>query len=326
MNVLLTGGAGYIGSHTAIKFIENNCNVTIVDNLTFGNKRLIPENADFLFSDIADEKKISQLLAQKKFDVVIHFAAYTKVGESVQQPEKYYENNYNKSKIFFELCLKNNITNIIFSSTGSVYGNVNEANILETQKTLPINPYSESKLKVEKYLQELDSKKLINAYIFRYFNVAGADFKLRSGLISNPDNLIKAICEVVEGKRNELTINGNNFKTKDGTTIRDYIHVSDLAEMHFIATKNLLQNNTKQLEVFNCGYGQGFSILDVINEMQSIIGKKINFRFGPPRKGDAETSVANTDKFKNKFDWHPKYNDLKLILKSALDWEKYYKK
>jgi UDP-glucose 4-epimerase len=322
MNILLTGGAGYIGSHTAIKFIENNCNVTIIDSLITGSKKLIPKEANFISSDIADKEKLSNILKKNNFDLVLHFAAFTKVGESVQNPEKYYENNYEKSKVFFDLCIKNKITNIIFSSTGSVYGNVNGENILESSKTSPINPYSKSKLKVEEHLKELTSKKLINSISLRYFNVAGADYKLRSGLMSNPDNLIKAICEVMNGKRPELVVNGNNYDTKDGTTIRDYIHVSDLAEMHYLASIDIIKNKTKKLEIFNCGYGHGFSIMDVIRAMQEVTNKKINFKYGPPRIGDADFSVANIDKFKKKFNWNPKFDDLKIILKSALDWEK----
>ncbi len=322
MKVLLTGGAGYIGSNTAIKFIENNFDVTIIDNLSTGNIKLIPKNSNFILCDISDTKKIQSIFDKIKFDIVVHFAAFTRVDESVKYPEKYHENNFNKSKIFFDFCVKNKLINIIFSSTGSVYGNVNEENILENHKTFPLNPYSKSKLKVEEYLQELYKKKLVNAYILRYFNVAGADPLLRSGLTSNPDNLVKAVCEFVSGARNELTVNGNDFKTKDGTTIRDYIHVTDLAEMHYLASKNLIQNKEKKFEIYNCGYGRGFSILDVINEVQKITGKKINYKIGPRRKGDAEISVANSNKFRKKFNWDPQYDDLNFILKSALDWEK----
>ena len=242
MKILLTGGAGYIGSNTAHKFIEQNFDVTIIDNLITGKKELIPKKSYFVHSDISDIKKIQNVFNNSKFDIVVHFAAFTRVGESVQNPEKYYENNYKKTKIFFDLCLKNGVKNFIFSSTGSVYGNVDEKNILENHKTLPINPYSKSKLMVEQYLQDLHSKNSINTYILRYFNVAGADHSLRSGLTSNPDNLIKAICEYVVGSRRELIVNGDNFKTEDGTTIRDYIHVTDLAEMHYLASKCLMNN------------------------------------------------------------------------------------
>lgn len=326
MRALLTGGAGYIGSNTAIKFIENNFNVTIIDNLSTGSKKIVPKNVNFIECDISDKDKIQKIFDKNKFDIVIHFAAFTKVGESVENPEKYFENNYEKSKIFFDLCIKNKINNFIFSSTGSVYGNVDKKNILESQKPSPINPYSKSKLMVEDYLKVLSKKNLINAYILRYFNVAGADPLLRSGLTSNPYNLIKAISEFVSGERDELIVNGNNFNTRDGTTIRDFIHVTDLADMHYLASKNLINNNKLEFEIFNCGYGIGYSILEVIKKTEEIIGKKIRYKLGPPRIGDASISVADSNKFKKKFNWKPKNNDLKLILKSALEWEKYLKK
>lgn len=326
MKVLITGGAGYIGSNTALKFLQKNFDVTIIDNLSTGSKDLIPKKATFLKSDISDENKIQKLFNKNNFDIVIHLAAFTRVGESVKYPKKYFHNNYQKSKIFFNLCAKNKINKIIFSSTGSVYGNVDKKNILEDEITSPINPYSKSKVMVEEYLKEFKKKK-INVCILRYFNVAGADFLLRSGLKSNPDNLIKAICEYVTGKKKEMIVNGNNFNTKDGTTIRDYIHVTDLAEMHYIVAKYLIKMRKKSIfEIFNCGYGRGFSVLDIICEIEKIIKKKIKYKIGPARKGDVSISVANSDKFKKKFNWLPKYNSLKIILKSALIWEKYNKK
>ena len=209
---------------------------------------------------------------------------------------------------------------IIFSSTGSIYGNIDKKNILETDKANPINPYSESKYKLEKYLIQLSNEGKINASILRYFNVSGADEKMRSGLMSNPDNLIKAICEVATNKRDKLIINGNNYNTKDGTTVRDFIHVSDLAEMHLIAAKYLM--NRPETEVFNCGYGKGYSVQDIVDTMCKILKNKINFEYGPRRKGDAEYSVANNKKFVRKFNWKPKYDNLEYILRTALSWEK----
>ena len=281
MNVLLTGGAGYIGSHTTLALLDKGHKVTVVDSLVSGTSKLIPKNANFLHSDIADEIKISQLLKENKYDVIIHFAAFTKVGESVKFPEKYLENNFIKSKTFLDTCLKFGLNKIIFSSTGSVYGNINKKNILETDETKPINPYSDSKLKFEKYLKSLCEKKRLGSIILRYFNVAGADKNLRSGLLTNPDNLIKAICEVATKKRKKLIVNGNDYKTKDGTTIRDFIHVSDIAEMHLLAAKSLYENSSFTAEIYNCGYGLGHSIKDVIQEMNKILKRNIEFEFGP---------------------------------------------
>ena len=325
MNVLITGGAGYIGSHVAMHFLDNDHDVTIIDNLKNGSKSLVPNNAKLVQSDISNKKKVSDLLAKNKFDIVVHLAAYTKVGESMLNPEKYYKNNYENSKIFFDLCVKFKITKFFFSSTGAVYGNTSNSEIFESNETKPINPYSDSKLKTEKYLKELTKIKSICAYVFRYFNVAGADRKLRSGLTTNPENLIKAVCEVATGKRDKLTINGNDYQTKDGTTIRDYIHVSDLADIHLLSSNKLMMSKQGTFEIFNCGYGVGYSIMDVVKEMNSISLKKIKYSIGPRREGDAVLTVANTDKFRKLFNWKPKFDKLNIILKTALEWEKKYK-
>ena len=320
MNILITGGAGYIGSHTANIFLDFGYPVTIIDSLVNGHASLIPKKANFLNCDIADKKKVSSLLEKNKFDIVVHFAGFTRVAESVREPNKYYDNNFEKPKLFFDYCLKYGLKKIIFSSTGSIYGNIDKKNILETDKANPINPYSESKYKLERYLIQLSNEGKINASILRYFNVSGADEKMRSGLMSNPDNLIKAICEVATKKRNKLIVNGNNYNTKDGTAVRDFIHVSDLAEMHLIAAKDLMNN--PETEVFNCGYGKGYSVQDIVDTMSKILKNKINFEYGARRKGDAEYSVANNEKFVRKFNWKPKYDNLEYILKTALSWEK----
>ncbi len=322
MNILLTGGAGYIGSHTTLKLLDSGHQVTIIDNLVNGTSKLIPKKANFLHSDISDKEKISQLLKKNQFDLIIHFAAFTKVGESVKFPKKYMENNYNKAKTFLNICIEFGLKKIIFSSTGSVYGNINKKNILETDTTTPINPYSDSKLKFERYLDLLCKEEKCSSVILRYFNVAGADHDLRSGLLTNPDNLIKVICEVATKKKEKLIVNGTNYKTKDGTTIRDFIHVSDLAEMHLLAAKNLIKDSNVSSNIYNCGYGEGYSVKDVINEMNKILQHDIKVEFGPNRQGDAAYSVADVTKFVKQFKWKPKCNNLNLILKSALDWEK----
>tara|TARA_B100000963_G_scaffold78131_1_gene66193 strand:- start:67 stop:1053 length:987 start_codon:yes stop_codon:yes gene_type:complete len=325
MKILLTGGAGYIGSHVSLELLDKGHQVSIIDNLVNGSKKLLPAKANFLQCDIDDEKKISTLLKDNKFDVVMHFAGYTRVGESTKFPEKYYENNFEKPKKFFDVCIKNNLNKFIFSSTGSVYGNVSsQINIPEDYKKKPLNPYSDSKYKLENHLISLSNENKISTIILRYFNVAGADKKNRSGLITNPDNLIKAICEVATGKRKELIVNGNDYKTKDGTTIRDYIHVSDLAEMHVLAADNLIKKN--KTDIYNCGYGTGFSIGDVISSMNKILNREIKIKFGPRREGDAEYSVSDNTKFLNEFNWSPKMNNLDQILITSLNWEKTVKK
>ena len=321
MNILLTGGAGYIGSHVALMLLDQKHQVTIIDSLVNGDLNLVPKNSKFLKSDIADEEKITNLLKKNKFDVVMHFAGFTRVGESVKFPDKYYENNNEKPKSFFNNCLKFGLKKIIFSSTGSVYGNSNQkTKIVETETPSPINPYSISKFKLEKYLLNISKNKEVDVIILRYFNVSGADENSRSGLLTNPDNLFKAICEVAVKKRDKFVVNGKNYKTKDGTTIRDFIHVSDLAEMHILAAETIINENIT--EIFNCGYGEGYSVKDVIDETNKILGENINVEFGPQREGDAVHTVANNKKFVEKFNWKPKYNNLNYIIKTALNWEK----
>ena len=251
MNVLLTGGAGYIGSHICYSLIEQGHKVSTIDNLITGNKNLIPKGVEHINSDISDAKTVVNLIQNNNFDVVMHLAAFTRVGESVTNPEKYELNNFSKAKVFIDICLQNNLKKFIFSSTGSVYGNLDKnLNIRETDDTNPINPYSASKLKFEKYLFNETIKNKASCIILRYFNVAGADLKKRTGLISNPDNLIKVICEVASNKRKKLIINGNDYKTKDGTTIRDFIHVLDLVDIHILVANNLMVSDEN--EIYNC--------------------------------------------------------------------------
>ena len=320
-SVLLTGGAGYIGSHVANYLLDKGLKVTIIDNLTTGNKRIVPKQSKLHICDISDEKKVTEIIKKNNFDIVMHFAGLVRVDESIKNPKKYKNVNFQKGKAFLKTCFQNNLNKIIFSSTASVYGNNGSKKINEKDKLDPMNPYAKSKLNLEKFIIEKSKLNKIQYIILRYFNVAGADKKLRSGLIAKSStNLIKVICEVAVGKRKKFKINGNDYNTKDGTTVRDFIHVSDLAEMHLIAAEDLI--NKKGIEVFNCGYGVGYSVQDIINTMNKILKSKINFEYGPRRKGDAEYSVANNDKFIKKFNWKPKYNNLEFILKTALSWEK----
>ena len=321
MNILVTGGAGYIGSHTSHLLIDKGHEVTIIDNLIQGDEKLVPKKANFIKADISDENKIKKIL-QNKFDLVMHFAGLVKVEESILHPKKYQEYNFEKAKIFLNLCLESDLNKLIFSSSAGVYGQTKEIKkINENDNLNPLNPYAETKYKFERYLLDLVEKKKLQCTILRYFNVAGADEKRRTGLISKgSNNLIKAACEVATKKRKKFIINGDDYGTKDGTPIRDFIHVTDLAEMHFIAAENLLIE--QKSEIYNCGYGEGFSVKQVINEIEKILERDLNKEIGSRRAGDIEYSVADVTKFKKKFKWQPKYNNLTLILKSALEWEK----
>ena len=319
MNILLTGGAGYIGSHTTLSLIDKGHSVTVIDNLITGNKTLIPTKAKHFNFDIADENSIQKILKENKFDVVMHFAGLTRVDESVKYPEKYELHNFEKSKIFFSLCIKNNLKKIIFSSSAGVYGNNNSSNLIEESELKPINPYAESKYKIENFL--ISKKDKIDYTILRYFNVAGADKGKRSGLIAKSStNLIKVLCELAVNKRKKIIINGDDYETKDGTAIRDFIHVTDIADMHVLAANNLLKNRSSN--IYNCGYGSGYSVKEVITEMENILKNKLQVEIGPRRPKDIAVSVANSDKFKKEFNWKPRFNNLSIILSSALSWEK----
>ena len=321
-NILVTGGAGYIGSHLVNLLIDKDYKVTVIDNLVTGYKKLVNKKAKFYNYDIADKKIINVILKKNKFDFVIHLAGLIRVDESIKKPKKYNDYNYVKSKIFLNNCINHNIKKIIFSSTATVYGNSKKKIFSENNRLNPINPYSKSKLKFENYIINQSKKKNIKYIILRYFNVAGADQKLRSGLISKyPTHLIKIVSEVAVGKRKKIIINGNDYNTIDGTTIRDYIHVSDLAEMHILALKYLIKKN--QSNIFNCGYGKGYSVKEIINNYNTIIKKKIFYSIGPRRFGDSERLVANNNKFKKYFsNWKPKFNNIKKILETSLKWEK----
>ena len=320
-NILLTGGAGYIGSNVVNILIDNGFNVDVVDSLVTGNERLINKNASFHKCDISNIEKIVKILKSKKFDLIMHFAGLIRVDESVKEPDKYNEFNYKKAKIFLDTCFKNNLKKVIFSSTASVYGNPDKLKVSEKDNLNPLNHYAETKLKLENYLIEKSKSEKISYIILRYFNVAGADEKLRSGLISrNSTHLIKVVSEVATNKKDEIVINGDDYDTEDGTPVRDFIHITDLANIHLISAKHLYQNNKS--DIFNCGYGRGYTVKEVINTYSKILDKKIQFKIGQRRPGDSKHVVADTTKFKEIFNWEPKFNNLEYILKTSYEREK----
>tara|TARA_Y100000591_G_C21798595_1_gene680794 strand:+ start:465 stop:1451 length:987 start_codon:yes stop_codon:yes gene_type:complete len=324
-NILITGGAGYIGSAVAHLLIDKGYSLTIIDSLITGDKRLVPKKAIFKVVDISDKKKIKKILNKKKFDIVMHFAGLIRVDESVKKPKKYIRNNYEKSKTFIDSCIQFGHKNIIFSSTASIYGDTKNIKVSENSRIKPLNPYAKSKMMIENYLKKKSKQKKLNYIILRYFNVAGAENKLRTGLISKiSTHLIKIASEVAIKKRDKLIINGNDYNTFDGTAVRDYIHVSDLANIHLIVSKYLI--NKKSSDIFNCGYGKGFSVKQIVNQLNLILKKKIKTEIGIKRKSDSKYLVANVNKFKKKFKWKPKFNDIKYIIKSSIKWEKKLKK
>ena len=249
----------------------------------------------------------------------MHFAGFIQVEESVKYPQKYFDNNTENATKLFDTCKNNGLNKIVFSSTAAAYGSVSENKLIDENTNLnPQNPYAESKIKTENFLFE--NKHDYKFIILRYFNVAGADRKLRSGQISKRStHLIKILSEVVVGKRDHIEIFGNDYNTPDGTAIRDYIHVSDLADIHLEVAKYLLEGSESNL--FNCGYGNGFSVLDVINTANKISEDKIDYKFSNRRDGDVEQLIADTSKILKHIDWKPKYNDLSEIINSSIKWE-----
>jgi len=319
--ILVTGGAGYIGSHVCHLLIDQGHEVTCIDSLITGNKELLPNSVKLEVFDIAEKEKVKNLIQENNFDLVMHFAGLIRVDESVEQPERYREFNYSKAKIFLETCFENGLKKVIFSSTAAVYGNPPSHKVKETDLTNPLNPYASSKLELENFIKKTSKQYNSNYVILRYFNVAGADEKMRTGLISKvSSHLIKVACEVVVGNRDKLIINGDDYSTPDGTAIRDYIHVSDLSEIHLISANHLINGGESNL--FNCGYGNGFSIKEVVNELNKIINNNLKTSIGPRRPGDSQLIVSNVEKFMKYFSWKPKHNSLNYILKTAVSWEK----
>lgn len=334
MKILITGGAGYIGSHTAKQLIENReCDITIIDNLSTGvisaieTLKNIHKEAgnrgefDFIQADLKDFGVIEGIFKAKKFDAVIHFAASIVVPESVKNPIKYYMNNTVNTTNLIKLAVENGVKKFIFSSTAAVYGEPEEIPVKETTPTNPINPYGMSKLMSEIVLRDTANAHPDFKYvILRYFNVAGADAKIRLGQ-SFPDatHLIKVAAETAVGKRDKMYIFGTDYPTPDGTGIRDYIHVDDLADAHILALDYLDNNDS---DIFNCGYGRGYSVKEVIQTMKKVSGVDFQVQVAPRREGDPSILIADNTKIKEKMGFKPKYDNLEFICKTALEWER----
>jgi len=314
MKVLITGGAGYIGSSVAWKFIDRGHEVTIIDSLISGKLSNVPKKSKFIKSDIADVKKLNSVLSEN-YDVVLHFAALIDNVESISKPKLYLKNNYFKSKTFLKLCIKKGIKNFIFSSSASVYG-LSKKSVNENSKTKPLAPYGKSKLKFEKYLEK--SKKKINYVILRYFNVVGVEKKMRCGfkVLKNKsifNNLCKSYCN-----NKKFYIFGKDFQTKDGTAVRDYIYIDDLTDIHYKFSK-IIKKQKLKLTV-NCGYGSGYSVLEVINKFNFILAKKINFSFKDRRKNEIEYSVANNKRISKYFLLKHTNKKFVLMVMTSFNW------
>lgn len=318
--ILVTGGAGYIGSHAVIALIEAGYRVVVLDNLTTGNREMVDPRVIFVEGDTGDEALVKRILQEYAITTVMHFAASIVVPESVQNPLKYYHNNTLKSLVLIRACIESGVKYFVFSSTAAVYGLPKELPVTEETLPNPLSPYGASKLMTERILQDVACAHPIKYIALRYFNVAGADPKGRVGQCSpNATHLIKVACEAALGQRPHLPVFGSDLPTKDGTGVRDFIHVSDLIDAHVLALKYLEQGG--QSQILNCGYGHGFSVKEVAQGMEKVSGKKVLLKYEDPRPGDPPEVVSKADKIRKILNWTPKHNDLDFILKTAWEWE-----
>jgi len=321
MSILITGGAGYIGSHMVLAALDRGDEVVVLDNLSTGIRALVPEEAHFHQGHVGDQTLLRRLFAYYRITAVIHFAGSIVVPESVEKPLAYYANNTMASRNLIEACVQSGVKSFIFSSTAAVYGVPGHNPVTEADKLVPINPYGRSKLMTEWMLEDAARAHDFRYVALRYFNVAGADPAGRTGQSTpNATHLIKRACQAALGRIPNLDIFGTNYPTRDGTGIRDYIHVSDLVAAHALALDHLQQNGAST--VLNCGYGHGFSVREVIDKVSSVVGKKVPTREAPPRPGDAAELVADSSRLQAQLGWRPAYDDLEEIVSTAYAWER----
>jgi UDP-glucose 4-epimerase len=317
-NILITGGAGYIGSHIVEQLVKTNSNVIILDNLCTGYKKLINKKAKFIKGDIKNKTKLTKIINDYKVDSIIHLAAYLNVSDAENDKRNYYNNNVKGTLNLVNACKKSNVRSIIFSSSCSIYGNC-KGSVSEKKKPNPQGYYAYTKYKGEEIIKKFAKKYNYQFGILRYFNIAGASSSGKIGEINKSHgHLIKNIAIQSLKKKPSISIYGNNYKTKDGTCIRDYMHVSDLTDIH-IKTLKYIKTKSKSLTL-NCGYGKGYSVLEIIKILKKI-KKKLIINYLPKRSGDVEQVYADTKKFQEILKWKPKHNNINKIIKSAIKWE-----
>ncbi len=329
-NILVTGGAGYIGSHTVRALLKEGFKPIIIDNLVYGHKYVIKKlgNVEFIEGDIGDSKLIRQIFSRFSIDAIIHFAAYAYVGESCIDPIKYYKNN-----VFSSINLINEIVNfsknqdrmipIVFSSSCATYGIPKTIPITESTPQLPINAYGNTKLIIEKVLSDYGKAYGLSSISFRYFNAAGASSDGLIGEDHNPEtHLIPLAIMATSKKSTPLSIYGNDYPTKDGTCIRDYVHVEDLANAHILGLKKLLSSDEKIIEYYNLAMGKGYSVMDIINSVEKVTNLKVNYKIGNRRIGDPSMLVANASKAFVELKWKAKHTNIDTIIKHAYLWHK----
>ncbi len=319
-SILVTGGAGYIGSHAVRQLGETGYHVIVLDNLYTGFKESVL-SGELVIGNCGDKELVSKLLKKHQIDTVMHFAASTIVPESVSDPLKYYSNNTCNTRNLLECCAKANVKNFVFSSTAAVYGIPDDPYITEETPTNPINPYGTSKLMSEWMLRDLAAASNLRCVILRYFNVAGSDPECRIGQSTKKATLlIKVAVEAAIGVREKISVFGTDYPTEDGTGIRDYIHVEDLASAHLKALDYLKAGGDSV--TLNCGYGHGYSVRQVLDTVEKVSQTKLNICEEPRRAGDPPALIATAEKVRNLLNWQPQYDDLELIVKTSLAWER----
>lgn len=320
MKVLVSGGAGYIGSHAVVQLLDKGYDVVVADNLSTGHQWAVDKRASFYQCDIRDKEALDQVFKKEKIDIVMQFAADIVVAESEQNPLKYYDNNVYGTVSLLETMLENNVKNIIFSSTAAVYGNTEKVPVEENDPLNPISPYGATKAFVERILDDCRKAYDLNYCVFRYFNVAGAHENYPIGQnVQKNTALIPIILEVASGERDFIGIFGNDYDTKDGTGIRDFIHVVDLVDAHILGINKLLKNESA---VYNLGNGKGFSVLEMIEAARKVTGHPIPTEISPRRDGDIACSIASSEKAKTELGWMPVYTDVKKIIETAWKYKK----
>ncbi|MBQ3142529.1 MAG: UDP-glucose 4-epimerase GalE [Bacilli bacterium] len=326
MKVCVIGGAGYIGSHAVYELIRDKHEVVVIDNLSTGDKKFVHKDAKFYLGDITKENELDKIFKEecriKPFDVVMHFAAKLIVPESMEMPLEYYHNNVEGVRLMLKTMVNYNIKNIIFSSTAAVYGNASEEPCTEESLTNPESPYGDSKLACEKLIKWVCKRYDMNYCIFRYFNVAGADESLEIGLLKdNLTHLIPIAVQTALGLREKMVVFGEDYDTRDGSCIRDYIHVSDLAKAHVLGAKYIFENNKSIL--CNLGSNKGYTVKEVIKEVEKFM--PVNYEIGPRRPGDPAVVLASNQKAKEILGWNPIYN-LEDMIRTDLEFRKKHSK
>ncbi len=317
--ILVCGGAGYIGSHTVYELVDRGEEVIVLDNLQTGHRAAVHSMAKFYNGDIRDRKFLDKVFSERKIEAVIHFAANSLVGESIIDPLKYYDNNVYGTQVLLEAMNKYNVKKIVFSSTAAVYGEPENPLILESDTTNPTNPYGETKLAMEKMFKWSDRAYGIKYISLRYFNVAGAHVKAEIGEDHNPEtHLIPLILQVPLGKREEISIFGEDYGTHDGTCIRDYIHVTDIADAHILALEKLRRDRSS--DIYNLGNGEGFSVKEMIEAARGVTGHPIPAKVTDRRPGDPPKLVASSKKAMEELGWRPRFRNVEDIIKSAWKW------